>query len=76
LGFFGLKQENRKEIHEQIFQLIYHGGGGFNHADVYNMPTYLRIFYYNELVKSKKAESEQIKKANQKSKLTNPRFKR
>tara|TARA_B100000287_G_scaffold7515_1_gene7424 strand:+ start:1026 stop:1205 length:180 start_codon:yes stop_codon:yes gene_type:complete len=56
-------------------------GQGFTHSDVYNMPTYLRNFYYNELTEMKKKENEQIKKANQKKSSVskpppNPRFKR
>ena len=47
------------------------------------MPTYLRNFYYKELVEVKKQESEAVKKAHKKSKpkkvqrpKINPRFKR
>jgi hypothetical protein len=39
-------------------------GNGFTFSDVYQMPTYLRNFYYNKLVDTKKKESEQIKKTN------------
>tara|TARA_R100001443_G_C3296373_1_gene164124 strand:- start:408 stop:578 length:171 start_codon:yes stop_codon:yes gene_type:complete len=56
--------------------LIYYGEG-FIHSDVYNMPVYLRNFYYKELLEVKKAESKKIKESRQKSKSpTNPRFKR
>jgi hypothetical protein len=57
-------------------------GSGFNHSDVYNMPIYLRKFYYKTLSDTKKKESDQIKKSQQKnnSKISkpniNPRFKR
>ena len=54
-------------------------GVGFTHSDVYNMPVYLRNFYYNELVDAKKKENDDMKKARQKSKVSkpaiNPRFK-
>tara|TARA_X000001382_G_scaffold59665_1_gene41086 strand:+ start:1060 stop:1200 length:141 start_codon:yes stop_codon:yes gene_type:complete len=46
------------------------------------MPVYLRNFYYNELVKTRKKENDEVKKANQKNKsqisrpAINPRFKR
>ena len=61
----------------RIFQIIYHSGGGFVHSDLYTMPIYLRNFYYNELVTTRKKENEEIRKANQKSKpKMNPRFKR
>jgi len=80
LGFFGLKPESRAEIHKQIFQLIYFGKG-FTHSDIYNMPTYLRRFYYNELNAIKKKENDEIKKSQQKTRaprtpnIRNPRFK-
>ena len=65
---------------QQIFQIIYYSGGGFNHSDLYDMPIYLRNFYYNELVDTRKKENDEIKKASQKSKVSkptfNPRFKR
>ena len=52
-------------------------GKGFIHSDVYNMPIYLRNFYFKQLLDTRKKENEEIKKANQKSnQMTNPRFKR
>ena len=80
MGFFGLKPESKFEIHKQIFQLIYFGQG-FTHNDIYNMPTYLRLFYYKELNEVKKKEADEIKKSQQKGRsrtpnVSNPRFKR
>tara|TARA_X000001382_G_scaffold57087_1_gene39067 strand:- start:7 stop:183 length:177 start_codon:yes stop_codon:yes gene_type:complete len=55
-------------------------GQGFTHSDVYDMPIYLRNFYYNKLVETRKQENEEVKKANQKAQSSkppmNPRFKR
>ena len=55
-------------------------GKGFTHSDVYDMPVYLRNFYYKKLSDTRKKENDEIKKAQQKSKLSkptfNPRFKR
>ena len=57
-------------------------GKGFTHSDIYDLPIYLRNFYYQKLVDTRKKENEEIKKANQrnKSKVSkppmNPRFKR
>jgi hypothetical protein len=62
LGFFGLAKDHSFYIHSQIFDMI-HYGNGFIWSDVYNMPTYLRNFYYNKLVDSKKKEAEQIKES-------------
>jgi hypothetical protein len=55
-------------------------GKGFIHSDVYNMPIYLRNFYYKQLTDTIEKENKEIKKAQQKSKVSkpqiNPRFKR
>jgi hypothetical protein len=55
-------------------------GQGFTHSDVYEMPIYLRNFYYKELSDTRKKENEEIKKAQQRTKTSkpafNPRFKR
>jgi len=75
LGFFGLTPEDKPKLHEQIFQLIYYGEG-FIHSDLYEMPVYLRNFYYKKLVETRKKENEEVKKSNQKMKSSNSRFKR
>ena len=49
-------------------------GEGFNHSDLYEMPVYLRNFYYQKLLDTRKKENEDVKKANQKIKSSNPRF--
>ena len=67
MGFFGLRPEDKPAIHESIFSLVYHGQG-FTHSDVYTMPVYLRTFYIQKLIKSKKEEEKQIKKAQSKVK--------
>ena len=56
-------------------------GEGFNHSDLYEMPVYLRNFYYKKLIDTRQKENDEIKKANQKNKsisrpAINPRFKR
>ena len=54
---------------------MYHGNG-FTHSDVYDMPIYLRNFYYKELVDVRKKENDEMEKANQKAKSKSSRFKR
>jgi len=44
--------------------MIYNSNGGFTWNDVYYMSIKLREFYWNELVRSKKTETEQIEQAN------------
>ena len=59
--------------------MLYYGEG-FIHSDVYNMPIYLRNFYYKKLVDTRQKENDEIRKSQQKSKVSrppvNPRFKR
>jgi hypothetical protein len=47
---------------------------GFTMMELYKMPTYLRIFYYNKLVESKKKEAEQIKKSQNNTSASKVRF--
>lgn len=44
--------------------------------ELYKMPTYLRTFYYNKLVESKKRETEQANKANQSPNASKVRIRR
>ena len=55
-GFFGLNPNYRKHLHSQLFDLIYHGNGGFTWNDVYNMPVWARTFYITKIVEFKEAE--------------------
>ena len=61
--FFGLGPNYRPILHNQIFELIYYGKGGFNWSDVYDMPVWLRKFYIKSIEKALKAEGEANKKA-------------
>tara|TARA_R110002012_G_C11529120_1_gene600297 strand:+ start:723 stop:929 length:207 start_codon:yes stop_codon:yes gene_type:complete len=43
---------------------VYHGGGGFIHSEVYNMPIWMRMFHIgkiNEFNKKQKAEMDKQK---------------
>lgn len=44
-------------------------GNGFSMMELYNMPTYLRLFYYNKLVEVKRKENEQIESNKKSSKV-------
>lgn len=72
LAFFGLASNYRRILHEQIFQLIYYGKGGFTWQDVYNFPVWLRVFYIQEINKIHKTEKEAVEKVNRKSKVARP----
>ena len=63
-GFFGLTLNYRKYLHSHIFDLIYHGNGGFNWNDVYNMPIWARRFYTNKIIESVSKECDIEKPGN------------
>ena len=48
-AFFGLTPEYRNLLFTQIDDLVYHGGGGFKHEEVYNMPTWMRKFHLKKI---------------------------
>ena len=57
-GFFGLTPIDRQRIHQECFDLIYHGQGGFTWDNVYNMPIWARRFYTSKIVEFKTKERE------------------
>ncbi len=61
--FFGLGPAYRPALHKQIFQMVYHAKGGFTHKEVYNLPIWLRRFYFKELETQLKAEEEAQRRA-------------
>ena len=42
---------------------MFHGGGGFEHSSVYNMPIWLRRFHIRKISDYNKAENERMEKA-------------
>jgi len=52
--------------------MCYYGEGGFQFADVYDMPVNMRRFYFQELVEAKKKENDEAKKAQSKSRVKKP----
>ena len=67
LSFFGLRPEDRPIIHSEIFDLVFYGNGGFNFNDLYEMPIYLRKFYFKKLQQAldkEKANSNSISNQN------------
>ena len=67
LSFFGLQPKHKKDIHEEIFQLIYYHKGGFTFNEVYNLPIYLRKVYLTRLNKQYSDENKEIEKARKKT---------
>lgn len=73
--FFGLQPKDRIRIHESIFDLIYFGKGGFNWADVYNLPVFIRNFYISRIEKVLKDQRDAEKKAVRKAQMRTPKKK-
>ena len=67
--FFGLTSTYRAYLFTQIHDLVYHGGGGFIHSEVYNMPIWMRRFHVEKISEFNKKQNEEYNKAN---KSTNP----
>jgi len=68
--------EYKVSLHNSIFEISFNSQGMFSFSEVYNMPIYLRKFYYKRLQKHYKDEADEIKKAQQKNKSTRPSFKK
>lgn len=44
-------------MNDQIFNLMYYGKMGFTYGDLYNMPVYLRYYFYRKLADIRKKEN-------------------
>tara|TARA_R110001592_G_scaffold4729_2_gene26431 strand:+ start:1422 stop:1622 length:201 start_codon:yes stop_codon:yes gene_type:complete len=44
---------------------VYHGGGGFIHSEIYNMPIWMRHFHINKISEYNKKENEEREKNKQ-----------
>ena len=69
LTFFGLTPTYRNILFGQIHDLVFHGNGGFNHSEVYNMPTWLRIFHIKKINEFNEKQQDEIDKAKGNSKM-------
>ena len=48
---------------------MYHGGGGFIHSEVYNMPIWLRRFHINNINKHITKQNKEMEKAQGKTQM-------
>ena len=67
LTFFGLTSKYRSILFSQIHDLVYHGGGGFLHSEVYNMPIWMRKFHIQKINELNKNQEEELEKRKGKS---------
>ena len=74
LTFFGLTldsvPQSRVAIFTQIHEICFHGKGGYQWEEVYNMPVWLRRFTYNKIQNFYKTQSEQVKSQTKKGEKT------
>lgn len=62
--FFGFKAEDRVQLHESLFNLVWHGNGRWSWSELYHMPVYLRRFWIrkiNQIYEEAKQQDEQNK---------------
>lgn len=69
LAFFGLASNYRGTLYDQIFDMMYYGKDmKWSWTELYNLPTFLRIYFYKKLADIRKKEYEAEKAAYDKAK--------
>ena len=61
--FFGLTPQYRSILFSQLHDPVYHGGGGFIHSEVYNMPVWLRRFHITKINEHVEKQNKEQRKA-------------
>ena len=62
----------RKNLFTQIHEIVFHGNGGYNWYDIYNMPIWLRNFTFNSINKFYKDQEENRENGGNDIDLANP----
>ncbi len=55
-AFFGLSENNKEYVYEEIFQLIHYGSWSFREA--FNLPVLIRKWFIQRIAAEKKREME------------------
>lgn len=74
--FFGFKPKDRVQLHENIFNLLWHGEGRWDWDTIYNMPIFLRNFYVkrvNSIIQERIDRVEQQQKQRSRTTTKSPR---
>jgi hypothetical protein len=74
--FFGFKPKDRPHLHENIFNMLWHGEGRWTWDEIYQMPVFLRRFYVkqiNKIIHEKQAAAEEAYTARKSSTPKLPR---
>jgi hypothetical protein len=66
--FFGLTPDYRKNVFQQVHEIVFHGKGGYDWGTVYNMPIWLRKYTFKTIEefydKEQAAHKEAMNKSN------------
>lgn len=67
--FFGLSPSDRLRLHDNLFELLWHGEGRWDWDTIYTMPIFLRLYWVRKLNEKleQKINSTQNKKSKQPS---------
>ena len=74
--FFGFNPQDRVQLHENIFNLLWHGEGRWDWDTIYNMPIFLRKFYIkqvNAIIQERIDRAEQQQKQKSRTTTKSPR---
>ena len=74
--FFGFNPQYRVQLHENIFNLLWHGEGRWDWDTIYNMPIFLRKFYIkrvNSIIQERIDRAEQQQKQRSRTATKSPR---
>lgn len=65
LTFFGLRPEYKRSVLDGIWEVIKYTQGGLDFITLYNMPIYMRTYYFNKFVQEiKELNSPKSNKSN------------
>ena len=74
--FFGFSPQDRVQLHQNIFNLLWHGEGRWDWDTIYNMPIFLRKFYIkrvNAIIQERIDRAEQQQKQKSRTPTKSPR---
>ena len=63
LHFFGLTQDYRAGLFNQLHDIVFHGKGGYTFETVYEFPIWLRKFVHRSMIDFYENENKQVKKS-------------
>jgi hypothetical protein len=71
--FFGFKPEDRVQLHESLFNLIWVGQGRWDWDTLYTMPVHIRRFWISKLNKMHDEKQSATEQAKAKASIKKPK---